>query len=365
DDGLARAAEAIAALAEATERRRAHDDPGERAALERAVAARPDWPEGWHFLGRRLLLLQQHADALAHLDRAVALGPSPWALEDRARARLGLNDLVGAVEDLGRCLEMIPDAHGLRVERAQVLQQTGAADLALAELDECLRRAPEHPGALTLRGRIRLTRGDAAGGIADLEQATRAGRDPLPWYLLAQARESIGDDRGALEALDGAAAAGGARDLHHLRAEVLLRRGDVDGALRALDQAVAEVPTEPDPLLRRARLLLLAGGDPARAAADAARALEVRGRTVTVLALVLRSEARLRQGDAEEALADADAAVTIAPAEPEARLARGLAWAALGNLPAAADDLRRFLAGAPPDHPRAAEARALLARLAR
>ncbi|MCO5168364.1 MAG: tetratricopeptide repeat protein [Planctomycetes bacterium] len=105
-------------------------------------------------------------------------------------------------------------------------------------------------------------------------------------------------------------------------------------------------------------------GDPARAIDDATRAL-ARDRSVSVLALLLRSEARLRQGDLEAALGDADAAVALAPDEAGPRRARGMARAALGDQPGAAADLRRFLERVSPDHPQAAEVRARLAGLGR
>jgi hypothetical protein len=115
---------------------------------------------------------------------------------------------------------------------------------------------------------------------------------------------------------------------------------DATGVLRMLDEAAADadirpalaVLAAPDPLvepgelrpaLRRAMLLLAAGGDPQRE-------LELDGRAVTALAAELdRPERRAEVSRGLEALrAEATGLANVSPALDELLLDAGLAWRA-------------------------------------
>ena len=115
---------------------------------------------------------------------------------------------------------------------------------------------------------------------------------------------------------------------------------DATGVLRMLDEAAAEAdirpalallaapdplvePGELTPALRRAMLLLAAGGDPQRE-------LELDGRAVTALAAELdRPERRAEVSGGLEALrAEATGFANVSPALDELLVDAGLAWRA-------------------------------------
>ena len=64
-----------------------------------------------------------------------------------------------------------------------------------------------------------------------------------------------------------------------------------------------------------------------------------RGAVATVLAM--RSQLMLEKGQLRRAIADADVAIKLQPAEPRARLVRGRARLEQGNVAAALTDLRK------------------------
>jgi tetratricopeptide (TPR) repeat protein len=178
----------------------------------------------------------------------------------------------------------------------------------------------------------------------------------------ATQRARRGDLAGALRAAEQARARSpesGAAALREaeLRAEVALRDGD----RAAFEQARSDVesvqqahPGEPAPRLALARLALLRG-DCGTAAAEARSLATEREAWATPHVLLARC---LLDESPAEALAEAERAVALAPADPDALGARARAQAALARETEAAEDARRALRQRPDPELEAVLARA-------
>jgi len=149
--------------------------------FERAIGLRPEDPRAWYSRGYALSRSERFEEALADLNEAIRLKPSPeaWARKavilnslgqddgalEASEAALGLDPdsaeawytkghvLRGlrrfseAVESLGRAIESRPDNSAAWCDRAVVLDEMGRSREALADVEEALRLSPGFAGA--------------------------------------------------------------------------------------------------------------------------------------------------------------------------------------------------------------------------
>ncbi len=125
--------------------------PEEAARLyKQALAMRPDWAEGWLYMGGALYQLGRYAEATDALRKGVGLAPiigSGWALLGLSESRLEDQDQALADirkgEDLGLGANVAFET-AVRVRAAQLLIRTSAFDEALAQLQP-LSKNPGNP----------------------------------------------------------------------------------------------------------------------------------------------------------------------------------------------------------------------------
>jgi tetratricopeptide (TPR) repeat protein len=166
------------------------------------------------------------------------------------------------------------------------------------------------PVALNRRGLERYQRGDAAGSLADFEQA--AAVDPtyaVAWNNAGLIRQTVG------------------------------RPAD---AIAAFDRAIAARPDYAEALLNRGRAHQILG-DTAGARADFDWALECASGSFATWVLYHRAALRQEKGDLNGALADFDRALDLDAAQPTILLARGLARKEAGDVDGALADFDRAL----------------------
>ncbi|OYU93333.1 MAG: hypothetical protein CFE45_20970 [Burkholderiales bacterium PBB5] len=190
-------------------------------------------------------LLLQHPAVMCHSYAAWAL----WALGQadaalaRARQAVALAEQLQHPFSLGQALGFLAVAHHFRGETAAGLQ---AAERAVAVCEAggfAVWLAP----ARMLRGRLRASQGDVAGGLADISLGHAAwvasgAEVTLPFYrgLLAECLALDQRPAEALVLVDDALAAAHqhgerhcAPDLHRLRGQLLLAVGGADAHMQA------------------------------------------------------------------------------------------------------------------------------------
>lgn len=136
-------------------------------------------------------------EAIRHIDRAIAMGPSePATLRARARALAQLGRDSEAMSDLDRAFELgSRRTPALWVEWARVAARAGQADRAVPGLD----RAIAEFGSLTSleRAAFELERsgGDTAAALARAERAIDTSPRPALWAVLrAELLDEVGRD---------------------------------------------------------------------------------------------------------------------------------------------------------------------------
>lgn len=122
-------------------------------------------------MGRCLLLNGNHAFALRALQNATKLEPRFYAAKIlRAQAELAIGDLTAAEATLADAAKSNANEANLRLTRAELYLRKQRLDLAYADLEMVLSRAPEHLAALRALTRIDLDQGAPERALRRLEQ---------------------------------------------------------------------------------------------------------------------------------------------------------------------------------------------------
>jgi tetratricopeptide (TPR) repeat protein len=245
-------------------------------------------------------------------------------LKERPQADVRKAHLLLAREHLTRCIQQQAHRVWPYLQRAMAEDELGDAAAAEADYDKAegmLRDAPDPPTLYALhvnRGVGRIKRHDPAGAVPDLTRAAALEPDELPAYFnLAKAYQDLRQLPDAQEQLDRAADRAGPAalaDVFRSRAKVYEELNDWKAAVRDLEQAVRHEP---------------AGASCPAAAVD----------------LRLMGQLLLKNGQADEALRAADAALTVTPNDPAAQRVRAEALLCLDRFADAIQALNRYVDG--------------------
>lgn len=264
---------------------RRHDAGGALALAEAAVAADPGQAQPLLWLAMAQRAAGRQDDAIASIDRAIALAPEDAGLHfHRAGLLLGRRDMAAAQAALSDTLALDPNQYPAYIVQAQLA--LGRGDLDEAERLQRLagRIEPEHPWTRTIAGLLAMRRGRndealsllsqaqqqapddgqvlhayglallAAGHLAFAEQAFDRLLALTPGAvalrpLLAQLRERQDRPGDALETLQPMLAGDGAAPaLRQYAARLALRAARPQDALLALGPLLDDVAGEPQTL---------------------------------------------------------------------------------------------------------------------
>ena len=159
-------------VAQAAALHRAGDTEAAGAAYDAVLDRAPAHTEALHLKGIFLGQGGRMDEALGYLDRAVAGAPGDARiLANRAKLRLDMRDVAGAVADYTAALEAIPDNPDLLFNAAGALSLAGRSDEAIARLEDACVRAPDHARARANLGNLYRQAGRLSEARACLEQA--------------------------------------------------------------------------------------------------------------------------------------------------------------------------------------------------
>jgi tetratricopeptide (TPR) repeat protein len=175
------------------------DYAGARAAFQRALALKPDFPEVVWAVAQIDLWQGKPVDALKILDAVIARLPAgpPETLNVRGDVYRALGRLDEAATDYRRMIEAKPKEMHAYVSLAGVYEKQGHPDRAAECYDRLVAAAPESARSYLARAAFRRDRGDIDGALADCDQA--ASKEPAS-ALPAVVRAGIEAVRGRPEA---------------------------------------------------------------------------------------------------------------------------------------------------------------------
>jgi tetratricopeptide (TPR) repeat protein len=140
--------------------------------LDRAVKRGPEDVPAWEARGQALKFLGKPEEALASVEKALALAPlRQQALADAADWADSLGQRERSLAYWGRAIEVSPWSSAYRFRRAQLLSEAGDWKSALAECEKALRDDPANVEARLLLVAYRLHRGEKERARNEFEQA--------------------------------------------------------------------------------------------------------------------------------------------------------------------------------------------------
>lgn len=194
----------------------------EARALGAALTARaPGFAPGHGLLSDALLELGRFEEAAAAAQRMMDLKPGLPSYVRAAHLLWLQGDVEGALEAARLAVDAggDPEARAwARTQAALMEWHRGALARADAALDRALAEFPGHPAALAAKGRVALSRGDAAAAVRWLTRAEAAAPLTETAWLLGEAAALAGDAAGARRAWERAEQRGRALDRRTLAA---------------------------------------------------------------------------------------------------------------------------------------------------
>jgi len=245
---------------------------------KQALAVRPDWPEGWLYMGGALYQTGRYAEATNALRKGLDLAPifaNGWALLGLAESQL--DDPEQALADIRKGEELglngnVQFETAVRVRAAQLLIRSSAFDEALAQLQPLTKYPDEPPPVEETMGFCALANPD---DIASITPERRAVVD-----LAGKAAWSFATQR-------------------------------PDAAAAAYRQLLTQYPTEPG--VHYAYALFLLETDINGALAEIQK--EAQNNPKHWPALLVMASLQIRQGAPEKAIESLQAAIKAAPAK--------------------------------------------------
>jgi tetratricopeptide (TPR) repeat protein len=212
--------------------------------LREMVEVFPGDAEAWYMLGLASGAAGDFNGQVRALEQAVQLEPT----EPESKAYLGIaRALQGqypqAAAALGDALAAQPNDPNLKAAQAFVTSLQGQRDSAAALLQEAANsNSPVRGLALTQLGLVQMSKGDFAGAVQHLQQASDA--DPAneaAKYYRAVALQAMGQTDQAIAILNELSQTGGrfTADAAALTAQAYLDRGDLPKAQEAVNRALS------------------------------------------------------------------------------------------------------------------------------
>jgi tetratricopeptide (TPR) repeat protein len=280
------------------------------AALDRAVALQPDLSSAIASRAETKRIMGRFDDAVADFSRAIELNPDyAWAFSGRAHAYRALESYDLSKADFDHAIELQPDLAGAFGGRAEVFRLLDRYEEALADFSRAIELDGGYVWAIGSRGQTLKAMGRYDEALADFSRALALDPD-LAWAI---------DDRGETYRL--------------------LER--YEEAVADFSRAIGLDPDYAWAVGRRGQSYAALGRDDA-ALADFNRALALSPDVTWVL--VERAEKYRLLGRNEEALADFGRAIELSPEYAWAIASRGQTYSAMNLHEEALADFSRALA---------------------
>jgi tetratricopeptide (TPR) repeat protein len=283
------------------------------AALERALAIRPDYVAVHVWLGEARLALGDPDAATRAFERATSIDPSVSAAWfGLGRAALARGDNQAAAAHLEHALSLDPRASAIRYPLAMSYRALGDRQKAEAQMRLRGHTQPAFPDPFMLDVDTLLE--TATSYDVRAEEALKSG-DWAATIAAARAGIAVSDDNPPVQAM-----------LRHRLGTALVQTGDVRGAYEEFERAVAEAPDFARGHYSLGIMLYSMGRT--RESIDHLTAA-VRSDPVYLEARVMLGKVLLDTGRAREALEQFDAAIEVVPDFPPAQEGRAAALARL------------------------------------
>jgi len=317
--------------------------------LTEAIHRAPGYEEAYVDRGAAKHDKKDLIGAIADFDKAIEIRSDfADAYCWRGIARHNKGDLDGAISDFDRALELRSDYFNAFINRAIVKQDKGDVVGAISDCNRAIEVGQSQAVGYCTRGVMKNANGDTKGAMDDYDRAIALRNDYSgAHYNRGILKHDLGDDAGAIADYDRAIL------IRKDYAEAYCNRGiskhakgDLSGAIADYGQAIGLQPDSSEAHRNRGDAKL-EKGDLRGAIADYDRAIELK--SDDAVAYMKRAIAKQLKRDFTGAITDFDRAVNIQKDDPLSLALRGEAKQAMGDFAGAAADYKAALRIAPHD----------------
>lgn len=254
-----------------------NDVPAFKAQIEALGKVAPASVEALFYAVELALVENDLKRAREGAQRLLLLTPNfPPALQVAGVVSLRTDELALAQKQLGQAVQLAPTVPAARRLLAEALLRSGQAGKAVAALQPLLELAAPADVDLAMAAQAYMQEGDLAKAESFYSRAAKANpQDTKSRVALALAQLAKGDAGGGLSQLEALAAQDQTTfaDMALINARML--RNDLDGAMQAIDRLEGKVQSKSIPQLLRARVSLKRNDQPsARASLEKALAAD-------------------------------------------------------------------------------------------
>lgn len=282
---------------------------------KQALAIRPDWPEGWLYMGGALYESGHYAEATNALHKGLELAPvfaNGWALLGLSESQL--DDSEQALADIRKGEELGINGNpqfetAVRVRAAQLLIRSSAFDEALAQLQPLTRYPGEPPAVEETMGLCALASPDDINQLSKQRRAVVALAGRAAWSFATQHPDVAAAAYKQLLAQYPAEAG-----VHYAYA-LFLMETDISAALAQLQEEVQSNPGHWPALLVIASIQIRRG-EPEKAIESVRSALKTAPARYRWLCHLDSGRATLDAGNATGAIPELEAALRQMPSNP-------------------------------------------------
>ncbi|HXJ02498.1 MAG TPA: tetratricopeptide repeat protein [Micropepsaceae bacterium] len=153
-------------------------------AIETGDLSRDNLALAYHYRGAEYLKAARPDEAIADLDRAIAIAPSryPTAYSDRGIAYRRKGDYAKAIADYSEAIRLWPDWHDWYLNRGLAYAANGQYQEAISDYDRTLYYRPRLVSAYVARADAFLRQGRKGEALGDYRSALRADADLFAHY---------------------------------------------------------------------------------------------------------------------------------------------------------------------------------------
>lgn len=283
--------------------------------FNQVISAKPHLARPYFYRGWAKMNLDDLRGAEEDITKSIELNPFITdAYELRGAARLNLGKYDQAIADYDEALKLLPENRLLLYNRALAVEALKDHDQALQSFNTLIEKYPTFDGAYMGRSKLHLELGDTTAALADASKAIEL------------------NPKGAINA-------------YIIRSNILMNdAGQLQPALKDLDQVIRLIPREAGLYVNRA-FLRYKLDDYSGAMADYDYALQLD--PLNLMALFNRSLLRMEVRDFNNAAADLDAILVINPAELRALYNRAMVRAELHDYRGALSDVNQLIKSFP------------------
>jgi tetratricopeptide (TPR) repeat protein len=282
--------------------------------------------------------------ALTDLDKAIQIEPNnASSYISRSLIRIRKHNEQGALADINTAIKLAPQSPQAYLNRGIIHGLYLQDSSGIKDVNKFIQLNPKESDGYSVRGSIRIGRGDFTGGLSDLEKAIELNpKDYLSYSQRGSYLCQKGDIKEGIADLDKAIQLNLKNsNIYALRGSCRIQIGDKEEGMEDLNKAIQLNPKSSEAYTQRGSYWIELGGDKKQGITDFTKAIQLN--PIYYLAYLQRGNSRIQIGDKEEGMKDLNKGIQLNPKSSEAYVLRGNTHIQFGDKKRGNEDLDKAI----------------------